>query len=208
MSEMPQKPAVAEVRNYDKVSYKFVDSYFEGKSDGPKELDLKGGIISEINLPAGWTEVYSRRRLVGADTHVPGIMFDIEITGIPVGNKHLSQFKHMLKAPPHELNDNEKKWLQDMLDNQDSMAAPILSAQTYDVDHRRVLETRASYIKENDERYSQILDLYVDINVPHLGHYLQKITYWGSPKPFDEHLNEARQIFHSIKWLTEYDFSD
>jgi hypothetical protein len=209
MSEIPAKPNTMEVRRF-QIAYKFEDQFFEGRT-GPKGLDLKGGIISHLDVPENWKKNYNRRTRDLDSCDVPGdeVAMYFSYTGIPVGKDNIAHFKKLMAAPPHQLDANECTWVQHMLDQQEPSPGHILRAQTYDVDARRVLETRVKNQTNGngDERYSEGMSLYTDISVPHLGHYLQKIDYIGNAQPFEEHENEARNIFKSIIWCVEYDFN-
>jgi len=209
MSEVPEKPSVVEVRAYKELAYKpqFNDQAWEGRK-GPPGLKLGEGMVRHLDVPNGWRKRLSpqTRELLGCDLNNVNIILDIEHTGIPVGKENAATFEHMLSTPPHKLDVSELAWLQRVLDTNEPLPGKISSARTYDIDDRRILETRSNIQndKSGDERFSQSLNLYLRIDVPHAGKYLQKISYAGDPEPFRQYEGQAHEIFNSIKWMTEF----
>lgn len=199
MTDMPEKPRTVEVRQFQEIAYqpKTIDQEWDEGKTGPKGLDIGNGIVRHLEVPEHWHKHYGPKRdLDGCRRDDADLEIDFWPTAVPIGSgRHSAQFREMMSAPPHKLASEDIEWLQEMLNKQEPMAEGMTSAQTYDIDGRRVLETTGLSL---DKRTAYV---HIYVVLPRHESYLQKLIYMGKPEPIQKYKAEADQIFRSIQWL-------
>ncbi len=105
-------------------------------------------------------------------------------------------FLELLRRPPHELNDDEFLAVHLLLEQVGWPGRFKRDyAKTVGLDSGNVLEIQGLWVQENIKARGIIVDVTLDS-----GNFVQEVWFVAPPEVFEDFIEDAEQIFGSLKW--------
>jgi hypothetical protein len=211
MTDIPEHPPYFECRSFreSKADATYLATKSGRKPKDKKPLKFTDSAIEHVDPPHGWQSDYDNyERLYGLGP--PRGAGDVSIwfhpDAEPVEADLVTWMKHLLSAPAHHLNSQEIQMMQKVLRAMDKDADTIDSAQTFDIDEVRVVETTGRSTGPAESPQEVWRWQYIDrvLDVPGRGMYLQRNAYVGESGAFLKHQPEVDACFRSIRWAWDY----
>ncbi|HEY9871588.1 MAG TPA: hypothetical protein V6D08_20695 [Candidatus Obscuribacterales bacterium] len=178
------------------------DSTDKGKSGTRIE---NHGQIEAMAFPDGWVAgkpqanpgigTRSYREVYRKDHPDTAVSFFYR--GLPVSNEAALSFRDVLSKAPHELTEQEKKSLADVLSTKTPVASDqfaMSSCRTEDLNGKKVLVVEGQYTQSGDKIHA----VYVDADGS--GRFVQEIFYQSAKDQYDTYWKGAQSAFKSIDW--------
>ena len=211
MTDITDRPPYFECRNFREpgADARCLASKFGRSLKDKKRLKLSDTVIRHVEPPHDWQTFYDDYGTLnncGAPRGTGNVSIWFHRMADPVEPDFVAWMKHALSAPAHHLNSHEIQILQRLLHVIDHDADTIDSAQTFDIDKERVIETkgRSTGPSERPQEVWRFQNIYRVLEIPDKGMYLQRNSYIGESTAFLKHQHEADGCFRSIKWNLDY----
>ncbi|HEY9753879.1 MAG TPA: hypothetical protein V6C97_01815 [Oculatellaceae cyanobacterium] len=211
MTDIPERPPHFECRSFraSVPDARYLASKTGRDLKDRKPLKLTDTVIRRVQPPHDWQtsyDDYGTLNSCGAPRGTGNASIWFERTALPVEGDLVTWTKNTLSAPAHHLSLQDLQTLQRLLRAVDSESDTIDSAQTFDIDKERVIETkgRSTGPAERPHEVWRFQNIYRALEIPGKGMYLQTNSYIGESTAFLKHQREADECFQSIEWTLDY----
>lgn len=207
MSDLPDKPQTVEIRQVGTnlslpKGYDLIDQKSIHGEKMPSALLLRGGLVAQFDVPAGWEKRRDlQRHFFACGLKSNGnVELRIGSRGLPVAPRDISHMKKLFDSKNLTLSGEDVAFLQKAIDYGSDMPIIVQSARVHDMRFERVVDFVGRYNFPDGKNRSLRCCL---IDVDGTTRFLEPIAYEAPPNLFNKYMPQAEKIFNSMVTFSE-----